>query len=137
MTNLKAWLKSQIDERKVEPNSSLGDAIAYMLKHGDKLSLFLRVPGAPLDSDICERALKKAIPHRKNSLFYRTLNDARVGDMFMSLIHTTELCGGDPFDCLVALQRYAHAVRTNPGAWMPWNFREALACEEPVATKTN
>ena len=53
MDELKAWLTEQIDQHKVEPNSSLGEAISYMLKHWDKLMLFLREPGAPLDNNVC------------------------------------------------------------------------------------
>jgi hypothetical protein len=60
MDELHRWLRQQLDERNVEPNSSLGAAISYMLKHWEKLTLFLRLPGAPLDNNICERALKKA-----------------------------------------------------------------------------
>ena len=67
--------------------------MAYMQKRWDRLTLFLRVAGAPLDNNICERALKKAILHRKNSLFYKTKNGARVGDIFMSLIYTCQFCG--------------------------------------------
>jgi len=93
MDELKTWLTEQIEERKVEPNSSLGEAIRYMLKHWKALTLFLREPGAPLDNNVCERALKKAILHRKNAYFYKTGNGARVGDLFMSLIHTCELNG--------------------------------------------
>ena len=44
-------------------------------------------------NNIVERALKKAILNRKNALFYKTLNGAGVGDLFMSLIHTCELNG--------------------------------------------
>ncbi|MFQ5464077.1 MAG: IS66 family transposase, partial [Phycisphaerae bacterium] len=91
MAELHAWLGRQFDQRLVEPNSSLGGAIAYLLKHWEKLTLFLRVPGAPLDNNICERALKKAILHRKNALFYKTENGAHVGDIYMSLIYTCEL----------------------------------------------
>ncbi|MHC4179722.1 MAG: IS66 family transposase, partial [Planctomycetota bacterium] len=93
MAELHAWLTRQFEDRLVEPNSSLGGAIAYMLKHWQKLTLFLRVPGAPLDNNICERTLKKAILHRKNALFYKSTNGAHVGDVFMSLIYTCELCG--------------------------------------------
>ena len=57
-----------------------------MLNHWEKLTRFLHVPGAPLDNSIRERALKKAILHRKNALFYKTQRGARVGDMYMSLI---------------------------------------------------
>ena len=68
MKNLKQWLSEQIEQKKTEPNSGLGKAITYMLKHWEPLTLFLRVPGAPLDNNICEQTLKKAILHRKNSL---------------------------------------------------------------------
>ena len=86
----------------------------------------LRQAGAPLDSNLVERALKKAILHRKNSLFYKTENGAEVGDLYMSLIHTCESCGGNPFDYLTQLQRHAHDVAQNPGRWMPWNYRATL-----------
>ncbi len=88
----------QFDERRVEPNSGLGKAMAYLLRHWEKLTLFLRVAGALLDNNICERALKKAIRHRRNSLFYKTHRGAHVGDVFMSLIHTCELSKANPFD---------------------------------------
>ena len=98
-----------------------------MRKHWDALTLFLREPGAPLDNNICERALKKAILHRKNALFYKTENGARVGDLFMTLIHTAELHGTNPFDYLVALQRHHEPVTKTPTQWMPWNYAEVLA----------
>jgi transposase len=127
MGKLYAWLKVQFTEKKVEPNSGLGTAIAYVLRHWDRLTLFLRQAGAPLDSNLVERALKKAILHRKNSLFYKTANGAEVGDLFMSLIHTCELCGANPFDYLIELQRHAQELQAGPAEWMPWNYRETLA----------
>ena len=126
MDALEKWLNEQIEEKKVEPNSSLGEAITYMLGHWEKLSLFLREPGAPLDNNIVERALKKAILHRKNALFFKTENGARVGDLFMSLIHTAELSGANTFDYLVELQRHAKELKENPSEWMPWNYQETL-----------
>jgi transposase len=126
MDELHRWLDAQFDDKKVEPNSVLGKAIGYMLRHWDKLTLFLRQPGAPLDNNLCEQALKKAILHRKNSLFYKTQSGARVGDLFMSLIHTAELAEANPFDYLVAVQRHHPAVLEEPAAWMPWNYLEAL-----------
>ena len=85
------------------------------------------MPGAPLDNNNCERTLKKAILHRKNSLFYKTQNGARVGDIFMSLIHTTELCHGNPFEYIVALLRNHEEVADAPADWMPWNYLETLS----------
>lgn len=126
MEQLRQWGQQQLDEHKVEPNSGLGQAIGYMLNHWEPLTLFLREAGAPLDSNIVERALKKAILHRKNALFYKTRNGARAGDMFMSLIHTCELNGGNPFDYLTQLQRHAADVARHPALWMPWNYRATL-----------
>ena len=127
MQQLQEWMTAQLAQHKTEPNSGLGKAIQYMLRHWTALTLFLREPGAPLDNNIVERALKKAILHRKNSLFYKTRNGARVGDLFMSLIHTCELNGTNSFAYLTALQRYAEDVQRVPAEWMPWNYRERLA----------
>ncbi len=127
MEALHQWLKTQLEEHKTEPNSGLGKAISYLLKHWSKLTLFLRQPGSPIDNNVCERALKKAILNRRNALFYKTVNGGRVGDLFMSLIHTCELNGVNPFDCLTELQRHSAELPLRPADWMPWNYRATLA----------
>jgi transposase len=127
MKELEQWLREQFAERKVEPNSGLGQAITYMQNHWQKLMLFLRQAGAPLDNNLCERALKKAILHRKNALFYKTENGAHVGDLFMSLIHTCQLCGANPFQYLTELQQHGEELSRSPEQWVPWNYRETLA----------
>jgi len=123
MQQLHEWLKRQLEEKLTEPNSALGGAIGYMLRHWEKLTLFLRQAGAPLDNNVCERALKKAILHRKNALFYKTRNGAHVGDLFMSLIYTCQLNHVNPFDYLTQLQRHCEEVAANPELWMPWNYQ--------------
>jgi transposase len=125
MKGLHEWMETQLAEHKTEPNSGLGKAISYLLNHWPKLTLFLKEPGAPIDNNIVERALKKAILNRKNALFYKTLNGAAVGDLFMSLIHTCELNGANPFDYLTELQQHAEELKRSPSEWMPWNYREA------------
>jgi transposase len=126
MEKLHGWLEAQFAERKTEPNSGLGKAITYLLRHWKALTLFLRKAGTPLDNNIVERALKRAVLHRKNALFYRTLNGAEVGDLFMSLIHTCQLCGANSFDYLIELQRHAQQLAAKPAEWLPWNYRETL-----------
>lgn len=133
MKKLKEWFSQQFEDRLVEPNSGLGEAIDYMLKHWEKLTLFLREPGAPLDNNITERALKRAILHRKNAMFYLSENGARVGDLFMSLIHTCQLCEANPFDYLTELQRHADQLPLDPRNWMPWNYRERLELADTTA----
>jgi transposase len=74
-----------------------------------------------------ERALKKAILNRRNALFYKELNGAGVVGLFMSLIHTCELPGANPFDYLTELMRHSEELARSPSQWMPWNYRETLA----------
>jgi transposase len=127
MEELHRWLELQFAERKVEPNSGLGKAITYLLRHWRPLTLFLRQAGAPVDNNIVERSLKRVVLHRKNALFYRTMNGAQVGDLFMSLIHTCQLCGANSFEYLIELQRHVRELALNPAEWAPWNYRETLA----------
>jgi hypothetical protein len=130
MDNLKQWMDRQFNEKLVEPNSALGEAINYMLRRWDALTLFLRKAGAPLDNNVCERALKKAIQHRKNSLFYKSRNGARVGDIYMSLIYTCDLNQANALDYLNQLQLKASDVAEHPERWMPWNYRDNLAAPD-------
>jgi hypothetical protein len=127
MDKLFGWLNEQIDQKRVEPNSSLGKSILYMQNHWDELTLFLREPGAPIDNNIVERSLRMVIIHRNNSLFFKTENGAYVGDIYLSLIQTCNLCNANPIDYLTQLQKHPHEVRQNPSEWMPWNYTEKIS----------
>jgi hypothetical protein len=127
MNGLKEWFKVQFEQKTIEPNSALGSAIKFMQKHWHKLTQFLRVAGDPLDNTLVERTLKRAILNRKNSMFFRTERGAHVADVYMSLIHTAELCGANPIEYLRALMEHADQVVARPGEWMPWNYQQAPA----------
>lgn len=127
MDALGTWMTAQLEDKRIEPNSGMGQAITYLLKRWDKLTLFLRVADAPIENNICERALKMAIRHRNNSLFYRSQLGAQVGDIWMTLIHTAGLNGQNPYHYLTALQRHAKAVAASPADWLPWNYNATLA----------
>ena len=127
LERLRAWFQELEDEKRVEPNSGLGKAIAYATRRWDRLTLFLRVAGAPLDNNACEQILKRAILHRKNSLFYKTTNGARVGDLFMSLITTARLANVDAFRYLTAVLKHRERVAAAPDDWLPWTWEQTLA----------
>ena len=133
MKSLHAWCESELKEKRVEPNSGLGKAIKYLLTHWRGLTQFLRVAGSPLDNNICERALKKAVLHRKNSLFFRTPAGAHRGDIFMTLIHTCELNGISPYDYLLQLLKHAGQVQDEPCAWVPWKYQQTLTELSPAS----
>ncbi len=127
MEALKAHMEADLRDKRVEPNSGLGKAYNYMLKRWDKLTLFLRKAGAPIDNNACERALKMAIRHRRGSLFYRSERGAEIGDMFMSLIYTAELRDENPVEYLTAVLRNEKAAAESPADWLPWTYRATLA----------
>ncbi len=127
MESLREWIDKQFDERLVEPNSSLGKALAYMVKHWDGLMKFLMVEGAPLDNNLCERALKLAVLNRKNALFYKTQRGASTGDCLMSIIKTCALNHVNVWEYLLALVSNERLVRRDPARWLPWNYAAAAA----------
>ena len=127
MDELKRWLQKQCDERLVEPNSSLGKAISYMQTHWTTLTRFFSVPGAPLDNNLVERALKLFIRQRKNSLFYATEHSAYIASVLTSLIATCLQAGVNALEYLVALQEHRVAVFAEPAAWLPWTYHARLA----------
>jgi transposase len=129
MDNLKKWFEQQFDDKNIEPNSSFGKAINYMTRHWQELTLFLRVEGAPLDNNILERSLKIAIMNRKNAYFYKTLNGAKTGDIFMSIIQTCRLENVNALDYLIQLQKHTKQVNDHPHKWMPWNYQITMTQE--------
>jgi len=125
MGELKTWMEQQLEDRLVEPNSRLGGAFDYLLKRWEALTRFLHIPGAPLDNNTAERALKIILRYRNNSLFYKNEHGAYVGDVLTGLIETCRLNGSNPLDYLRALMENRSAVFADPAAWLPWNYRDA------------
>lgn len=134
MAELEQWIRAELEGHRIEPNSGFGQALRYLHKRWPQLTLFLRVAGAPLDNNLCERVLKMAIRHRNNSLFYRTEYGAHVGDVYMTIISTANLHHENPFDYLVALLRHEAKVAADPGAWLPWTYRATLERIQAGAT---
>ena len=126
LEQLRADFTKAIENREIEPNSGLGKAIDYMETRWESLTTFLRIPGAPIDNNITERLLKSSILHRKNSLHYKTLNGAKVGDCYMSIIETCRANNENPMDYMLAVIKNAKAVEADPDHWIPWNYKDAL-----------
>ena len=134
MTVLHTWMTFKLEKNEVEPNSSLGKALKYMLKHWEGLTRFLHVPGCLLDNTITERALKIPIRSRKNSLFYKTEYSALVGSILTSIIHTCVMAGENPVDYLIVLQKNRIALRKRPQDWLPWTYKETLNQHSPPSS---
>jgi len=133
MDALKRWLATQGNDRLVEPHSSLGKAMASMQGHWDTLPRFVSVPGAPLDNNVVERALKLCIRQRKNSLFSKTEYSASIASVLTSLMATCIYAGVNVLEYLVALQEYRAEGFADPSAWLPWTYQARLV--PPEATR--
>lgn len=130
MEELKRYAEEELSNKKTEPNSGLGKAFNYMLSRWEGLTGFLRIPGVPMDNNAAELLLKKQVLSRKNSLFYKTEDGAKVGDVLMSIINTAIAAGTDPFVYLTTLQRQKKHVQNNPHLWLPWNYKAMLKSVE-------
>ena len=105
----------------------VGNCAYPLFKHLERLAAQgdLTVPGAPLDNNMAERALKLCIRQRKNSLFYATEHSAYVASLPTSVIATCLQAGVNALEYLVAIQEHRQAVFANPGAWLPWTYATA------------
>jgi transposase len=131
MEELRRWMEEQINEKKVEPNSSLGKAIVYFRTHAEGLTEYLRSSGAPVDNNAAEQILKPAVAIRKNSYQYKTVQGAAVGGVILSVIISCRLNQINVWTYLVSVLKRSAEVKENPKAFLPWNYQgekpEALA----------
>lgn len=132
MEALKTWCEKKIQNREVEPNGPLGKSLQYFLNHYAELTQFCKALGMPLSNAAVERLIKTSVLHRKNSLFYMSITGALVGDVLMSLIQTAKRAGANVLDYLTRLQEFARDVKTNPDAWLPWNYKDRLLELSPM-----
>lgn len=133
LTKLHQWLNEQQEKYCIEPNSHLGAAVSYLLKHWPKLLQFCQIPGAPIDNNICEQLLKIAIRIRKTSYFHKTIHGAKVAAQLLSIIYTCRCHKVNPADYLAMCQENHIAVRINPAAWLPWNYHENIVTVKKAA----
>jgi len=124
MDKIKTKCNELLEKKEVEPNSSLGKAIAYLNNHWSEFTLFLRESKVPLDNNACERMIKQSVLNRKNGYFFKTENGSQIGDILLSVIETCQLNGTNPYNYLVAVQTYPEDVSDHPMLWLPWNYHE-------------
>ena len=123
MAQLKSWCEAQTAlGGPVEPNSNLGRAMAYLVRHYEGLTAFCRVPGAPVDNNEAERMIKLIVRGRRNSQFFKSENGAEVSDIITSVLATCHEANIDALAYLIAVQANQLSVRAAPQNWMPWNY---------------
>ncbi len=129
LEKVKEMMDDLQNEKKCEPNSPLGKALKYILTRWKKLTLFTEKEGIPLSNAETERAIKKTIVHRKNSLHYKSMQGALTGDVIMSLLLTCSNAGISGHEYLTRLQENRSKVYENPSDWLPWNYKDQIQNE--------
>jgi transposase len=133
MNKIKQKIESDLNERLVEPSSALGDAYKYFLNHFEKLCAFCTTKGSPVCNNETERLLKRAIRHRKNSMFYKTMTGAAVGDIHMTILMTAKENKIEPVKYMTDLLTNIDKVKDNPSDWLPWNYAKTMEALNPEA----
>jgi transposase len=133
MEAIRTKINNDFLSKRVEPNSDLGGAYKYFLNHFEELSAFCNYQDAPICNNACERLLKRAIRHRKNSLFYKTQTGAAVGDIHMTILMTAKENGIEPVQYLTDLLTHTKLVNANPKDWLPWNYTETIKSLSPIS----
>lgn len=123
----RSWRGHHRGKRPIQPNSSLAKAIKYLDNHWQGLTEFIRIAGMPLSNCLTEQAVKKAIIHRKNSLFYRSKKGAQRGDCLMSIAFTCQYYRVSAFDYFTKALENRSLFFKRPGDFLPWNYRDNLA----------
>lgn len=122
LQTLLAWCHEKLDSDAVEPNSNLGKAMQYFIRHFDGLTAFCNVLGAPVDNNEIERLIKLIVRARKNSLFFKTAVGADISDIITSILAICNENEVNAFDYLNAVQRNQAAVKASPESWLPWHY---------------
>ena len=118
--------EDHLKEKKTEPNSNLGRAIKYLLRHKEGLMQFCYTKGVKLDNNKMEAMLKLIVVGRKNHYFFKSSVGAAVSDTILSVIATAKGTGINIFEYLTHFQRFSKEVKKNPDLWTPWNYLATL-----------
>ncbi len=126
MEEIKSYCNGLLENKVVEPNSSLGKAIAYLNNHWESFTLFLRLPGVILTNNENEQLIKRAVLNRKNAYFFRNETGAKIADILMSIIETCVYNNVNPWKYLIIIQEQQKDIRLNPQLWAPWCYEKRL-----------
>jgi len=119
----RTWLDQS--QSRVLGKSPLGEALRYIAKHWDGLTLYLEDGCIEMDNNTVERTIRPIALSRKNALFAGHDAGAQNWAMIASLIETCKLNAVDPqawlthiFEAIVSGHKAADIE-----ALLPWNFK--------------
>ena len=88
LTQLKTWLDHSLNN--ILPKSKLGEALGYLAKNWDKLTVYTTDGRLNIDNNPVENAIRPFAIGRKNWLFSNSVKGAKASAMLYSLIVTAK-----------------------------------------------
>lgn len=120
---LHKWLEEQ--KERFAPQSPVGRAIRYPLKHWESLVRFLEDAKLPLDNNMSERLLRVIALGRKNFMFVGNNGAGHHLAVLQSLVASCQINGVDPqaylSDVLIRIQSHPQSQIDEllPNRWKP------------------
>ncbi len=105
----------------IPERSTMGKALAYLLRLRQGLEVFLRDPRVPLDNNHAEHALRGVVVGRKNHYGSRSRLGTKVAALFYTFLETARLSGVDP-------AAYLRTALDAPPWSAPWSTRARSPC---------
>lgn len=122
MEEFKKWLDKNYPETL--PESPLGKAFAYALRHWDGLIRFLEDGRFEADNNLTEQQIKPVVIARKNFLFCKSIAGVKAVCNHISLIRTAIEHGFDPYRYYVEICKKIPNCQTleDYEKLLPWNI---------------
>lgn len=108
-----------------EPNGSTYKAAKYFIDRKGALTIVLRVPGAPLDTNFVEIVIKIIIIIRKNSLFFNNHFSACYAAEILSVLETANYAKINVFEYVEYILANKEDALKNPKKYLPWLYKKS------------
>jgi hypothetical protein len=119
---VRAELREKLFDWKEQllPKHPMAEAIKYALGHWNELNVFLTDGAVAIDNNISERAMRRVVLNRKNSLFVGNARGGRTAAILANLTSTCRRHDIDPQLYLTQLLVALPSLRVSdlPG-WLP------------------
>jgi transposase len=118
-------------EQRVQPGSSLEEAVEYLSGHFKGLTRFLDDARIPLSNNRAERELRTCVVGRKNHYGSRSIRGTEVAALFYTLLESAKLSEVDP---AAYLRAATLAILADPNdVLLPHQFAARQQAEQPAA----
>ncbi|MFO7033212.1 IS66 family transposase [Limnospira fusiformis CCALA 023] len=124
INSMSKWIKEQLQDRNVMPNSAIGKALRYSAERWAELSNYLYDGRLEIDNNLVENAIRPVALGRKNYLFAGSHSAAKRAAMVYSFFAICKKHGVNPYEWLKhTLQNIMSINHKDIKSLYPQNFK--------------